>query len=554
MASPAVRAVLRLVVPAALLVGALAACTPPPELNVNNAGDAADAAPGDGTCAIAGGGCTLRAAIQEANARSGADRITFALPGSGVRTIQLASALPILNDRDGGTTIDGTTQAGWAANTSGATITTKLTVQIRGTGSAGIDGIIAYSGGNVIRGLSLYNLRRAITFEGEAADGNRVVGSFVGTDAAANFAHGAYAAPASGVTISGGADANVIGGTAVADRNVLSGNAQAAVLVLEVGSDDNVVEGNLIGLSPGGGRKVPNTFGVDINRGGARNRVGGTSAAARNVISGNRGGAVELSHDEATTGNQVLGNHIGTDIAGRQVLSYTGNGGWGVQLQDHVVGNTISANVIGGNKNGGIQVNGGAHGNTFTGNWIGTSPQGDQLGNGGITPGGFGIYFDGAAHDNVVGPSNSIAYNLNSGVGLGPDVANDRNRITANAIWDNTGLGINIAPLNGVNPNDAGDADTGANEELNFPVLTSATRSAVVGTACAGCRVEVFESDPDNSTYGQGRRYLGAVTASGTGSFSYPSPSVAVGARVTATATDAVGNTSEFSQNRLITS
>ncbi len=219
-----------------------------------------------------------------------------------------------------------------------------------------------------------------------------------------------------------------------------------------------------------------------------------------------------------------------------------------------MTGNTISANVIGGNKNGGVQVNGGAHGNTFTGNWIGTSPQGDQLGNGGITPGGFGIYFDGAAHDNVVGPSNSIAYNLNSGVGLGPDVANDRNRVTANAIWDNTGLGINIAPLNGVNPNDAGDADTGANEELNFPVLTSATRSAVVGTACAGCRVEVFESDPDNSTYGQGRRYLGAVTASGTGSFSYPSPSVAVGARVTATATDAVGNTSEFSQNRLITS
>jgi hypothetical protein len=225
-----------------------------------------------------------------------------------------------------------------------------------------------------------------------------------------------------------------------------------------------------------------------------------------------------------------------------------------VQVQEHVTGNTVSGNVIGGNKNGGIQVNGGAYANTFAGNWIGVSPQGDHLPNGGITPGGFGIYFDGAVHDNVVGPGNSIAYNMNSGVALGPDDANDRNRITANSIWGNDGLGINLAPLAGVTANDAGDVDTGPNEQLNFPVLSSATRSAVVGTACGGCRVEVFESDNDNSSYGQGKRYLGAVTAGSTGSFSYPSPSVAVGARVTATATDAAGNTSEFSQNRLVTS
>lgn len=550
---PAVPAALRLAVAAGLLVPALAACGPAPSFTVDDAGDAADASPGDGTCATAGGGCTLRAAIQEANARSGADAIRFALPGTGVRTIQLASALPVMNDRSGGTTIDGTTQPGWAANTSGTTITTTLTVQIRGTGSTGIDGIIAWSPGNVIRGVSMYNLRRAITFQGDAADGNKVVGSFIGTDAAASFAHTAHQQAASGVTISGGADANVVGGTALADRNVLSGSAQAGVLVLDVGSDDNVIEGNLIGLSPGGGRKVPNTFGVDINRGGARNRVGGTSAASRNVISGNRGGAVELSHDTHTTGNEVTGNFIGTTVTGRQVLSHTGNGGWGVQLQDQVNGNTVSGNVIGGNKNGGIQVNAGSFANTFTGNWIGTSPQGDSLPNGGITPGGFGIYFAGGARDNLV-RANRIAHNLSSGVALGPEDDNDRNTITANHIWGNVGLGINLAPLDVVNPNDDGDLDTGPNEQLNFPVLTSATTAAVTGTACAGCRVEVFESDNDGSTYGQGRRYLGAVTASGTGSFSFPSPVIAAGARVTATATDAAGNTSEFSQNRLVAS
>jgi CSLREA domain-containing protein len=49
-------------------------------ITVNSTLDAADANPGDGLCAInatLGGGCTLRAAVQEANARSGADTIVL---------------------------------------------------------------------------------------------------------------------------------------------------------------------------------------------------------------------------------------------------------------------------------------------------------------------------------------------------------------------------------------------------------------------------------------------------------------------------------------------
>src|SRR5262249_45355762 len=44
---------------------------------VNSTLDAVDAVPGDGICATAGGVCTLRAAIQEANALSGSDVITL---------------------------------------------------------------------------------------------------------------------------------------------------------------------------------------------------------------------------------------------------------------------------------------------------------------------------------------------------------------------------------------------------------------------------------------------------------------------------------------------
>src|SRR5688572_33136742 len=45
-------------------------------LVVNSTADAVDANPGDGICATSSGVCTLRAAIQEANASNGADTIT----------------------------------------------------------------------------------------------------------------------------------------------------------------------------------------------------------------------------------------------------------------------------------------------------------------------------------------------------------------------------------------------------------------------------------------------------------------------------------------------
>lgn len=62
-------------------------------LTIDHVGDVVDAVPGDGLCRTAGGVCTLRAAVQEANALPGPDvivctdqlagTVTFALPGAG---------------------------------------------------------------------------------------------------------------------------------------------------------------------------------------------------------------------------------------------------------------------------------------------------------------------------------------------------------------------------------------------------------------------------------------------------------------------------------------
>ncbi len=71
---------------------------------VNTTGDQADLSPGDGVCKSGSGFgdlCTLRAAIQEANATEGADAIHFNIPnifGEGVKTIKPASQLPTITE------------------------------------------------------------------------------------------------------------------------------------------------------------------------------------------------------------------------------------------------------------------------------------------------------------------------------------------------------------------------------------------------------------------------------------------------------------------------
>jgi large repetitive protein len=58
---------------------------------VNTAADAVDANPGNGTCATAAGNCTLRAAVQEANATAGEDWQTIDLP-AGTYTLTITGS------------------------------------------------------------------------------------------------------------------------------------------------------------------------------------------------------------------------------------------------------------------------------------------------------------------------------------------------------------------------------------------------------------------------------------------------------------------------------
>lgn len=513
---------------------------------VNSIGDEADWNWGDGICATQTGTCTLRAAMGEAKSVAGADTIHFNIAGAGPHTIALTKALPTLSQTDGGLFIDGYSQPGAVANTDGTISNAVIKIQITGGGVNGFHNFPITGSGNTIRGIATYNSNRAIYIYGAQASNNVLVGNFIGTDSTGTFVTlTSGTGRPSGVTIEQGAGNNRVGGTSNAERNIISGNGRTGISTWH-NSDFNVFYNNIVGLSPDGTRRLNNRLhGIDINFGAASNTVGGTATGQRNVVAGNGDSGIEISHEPRAANNQIVGNYVGIDPYG-QPQSYTYNLNYGIVLKDRVANNLVAHNVVGTNRAGGVFADEYfsccIFNNHFENNWIGVTPGGVNIANL-----NYGASIKGA--DQVFGPGNTVA---NNPVGLQIDGIdeNDRNRITRNSFYANTGLGIDIVPLGAVNPNDSDDSDVGPNEQLNFPVISSATPYALAGTACAGCTVELFLADGSAGVYGEGKTYLGTTTADGSGAFTLVGISgVAVGQVVTGTAIDSAGNTSEFGLN-----
>ncbi len=518
--------------------------TPSAAFVVNVVSDGDDAYIGDGVCATAYNVCTLRAAIQEANAHAGPDFIQFNIGSGGLKTIQLKGRLPSLSDATGPTTIDGYTQPGAAPNTDARVSNAVIGVEIAGNGEDRHEGVVITSAGNVIKGLALYRLKRAVWIFGKGATDNVISGSFIGTNAAGSYGASRTFSGANGIQIEGGAARNRIGGVGLAERNVISGNGQTGVAIWHETGDANVIFNNLVGLNPAGNNRLPNQrHGLDVNFGSALNILGGGGPGERNVLSGNNFSGIELSHGEGTDQNRIIGNFIGTNVTGEAASAWSYNR-YGIQVDDGVTNSVIAGNVIGNNQQGGIEITGFlTSGNQVYNNRVGISLTGNPIGNS-----IFGIRADGS--NNLIGPNNIVAYNPYNGIII-READKDFNRITQNSIYNNGLLGIDLFPV-GVTKNDSGDADTGPNENLNFPWLKSATPQQVTGTACGGCIVEIFIADSGVSVYGEGQTFVGSAVADGNGSFVAVISGAVAGNFVTATATDSAGNTSEFSLNLLV--
>jgi CSLREA domain-containing protein len=119
--------------------------------------------------------------------------------------------------------------------------------------------------------------------------------------------------------------------------------------------------------------------------------------------------------------------------------------------------------------------------------------------------------------------------------------------VSANSFSDLGGLEIDLGGDGDRNTNDAEDGDAGPNTLLNHPIISRAAQAAITGIACSGCRVELYRAfHQPGGARDAATTLIASTTADSSGSFAFNSPPVVPGEWVTATATDAAGNTSEF--------
>ena len=281
--------------------------------SIRDAGDAADANTGDNICeTINPGECTLRAAIEQANATAdtaGPNVIAFNIPPlEGSHLIQVTFSLPSIST--GSVIIDGTTEPDFA----GVPI-----VEVRGLGTTFVQGLHfgTASGPNTVRGLIINRFGNNPQGFGIRMSGNGQViveGNIIGTDASSTFGIGNF----HGINL-GGVGGHRIGGTVPSARNIISGNQSA--VVVSPGSNGNMIQGNYIGTDLTGTTARANTN-IALFIQGSNNTIGGTigvtpgglCTGACNLISGNNGGLSVLAPGVS---NQIQGNYIGTDVTGQ---------------------------------------------------------------------------------------------------------------------------------------------------------------------------------------------------------------------------------------------
>jgi parallel beta-helix repeat protein len=360
-----------------------------------------------------------------------------------------------------------------------------------------------------------------VMINGSGTMSNTVSGNYLGTNpnGTAAIGNGNF-----GVSIFSGAQYNTVGGDTPAERNLISGNTSDGVWIADSGTDHNVVSGNYIGTDVNGTSALPNqSVGVRIFNKASHNLVGGSTPGERNVISGNGTDGVQIEWG-GTTSNTVSGNYIGTDVNGTADLP---NGLHGVEIDDSASHNTIGGNIpgerniISGNSQTGVTISDGSAHNTVSGNYIGTDVNGTVA----LPNGSDGVSIC-ASSSNLIGSGNVVVYNSRHGISVyGP--SSSGNTITENSIYSNGGMGIEL-----------GD---GGNLSLPAPVLTEVTTDTVKGASLPHATIEVF-SDLEY----EGQVYEGATVAEGAGHFTFTVGTAFSLDHVTATATDGLGNTSEF--------
>ncbi len=518
-------------------------------LEVNTTGDASDNNPGDGTCDDGSGDCSLRAAIEEANAGLGTDTINFAIPGSGPHTITPSSSYDIYDT----VIIDGITQAGASCGTlvpslpANSNTVHNLKISIDGTNTNAIFNFSGFSptndaSGSVVRGFDLINSN--ITYgaiaihpdSGAVADNVQINCNYIGTDINGDVAQpnsfGLYVVGVNGAVIT---------------NNLISGNSSAAINSY----GNNYIHHNLVGTNKTGLTSIANDTGI---------LLGVNGEFSSNVISGNNKGI------NAYDASNVTSNLIGLNLKGTPL----GNLEYGIKIR------ASSVNIGGGSNSGRnyISANGGpgvwiyseenngdgcsdftTSDNSIEGNYIGTNINGEiendygnDIGvmiNSKTTNSCSAFNFNNTIGGPNSGDGNIIAGNKKQGVLIYDDQSAmafaKNNAVIGNSIFGNGDLGIDLAQDNdndgiadtNIGPNSINSlllSDSGfANHFINFPKVNSvsATDNKLTvnynyianppgADSIVGYRLDFYLNEElDKSGYGQGKTHIGSFIIDG---------------------------------------
>jgi parallel beta-helix repeat protein len=502
---------------------------------------------------------TFSEAIIAANNTSGAQLVAFNIlkndAGFDGKVFTIKPGSILLEFKDNSTFIDGSTQTAFSGNTN----KTGPEIKIDFPSKSEDWGFRIRSSFNIIHSIIVCNASGpGIALISPNANYNKITGCFIAGNGKTPWG-------TAGVYIVDGASYNIIGGNSINDRNIISGNIGPGTVIdgdpayTQTRPCSNIIIGNFIGTDYTGTEALPNG-GAGINITNTFNNI-----IERNVISSNTEFGIIFWNNAHN--NSVIGNFIGTDCTGTKALSnWRGIGIWH-NCYDNIIGGPSknARNIISANREAGIQMGDQIYGNKIIGNYIGTDISGQPtLGNGTT---GIGIFYN--STNNIIGGAEKNSGNLIAG-NNGPGIRMTDNdppnyppctgiRISRNMIYSNNGLGIDIN-MDGVTPNDLGDGDTGPNNLMNYPVLNEANvtqgKLNVKGTIDTQnpeiVTIEFFTNPVPNpggdpSGNGEGAIYLGSYLPNSLGEINATLPKVAPGTLITATATDANGNTSEFS-------
>lgn len=427
------------------------------------------------------------------------NNIHFDILGGDVQRIEPIAALPPIVRP---VVIDGYTQPGASPNTAAEGSNAIIAIQLRQR--AGFEGLVILAGNSTVRGLSIVefdnvarSLQAGIRIEG--GGNNRIVGNFIGVRP-----DGTARGNTIGIYIHD-SNVNEIGGDAVADRNVISGNQVNGIRLYK--AHGNLILNNYIGTDPAGQRPVPNGDNGIVLDDSTENIVGEAHPARRNVISGNGSNGIFLI---VARNNRIVANFIGINLDGIPIP----NRGSGVLMV------------------------------ASSGNRVGSADP---------------------ARDNS--EANAIVRNGDAGVYVALE-SSTGNSIRGNVIFDNQDLGIDLAvdrpppfQQDGPTENDPDDdLDRGGNALQNFPVITAVdrlpggmkrVRGRLDSLPSTRYLIDLYgNSRADPSGYGEGETYLTTVevttNANGVAFFDVNVPNHPP--HLSSTATNAsTGDTSEFS-------